>query len=365
MKTTRGAESEAKAEGSNGKRLKVEEAPVGYGYLGAFEFLPQELIVSVLAAVSSSADKPADLFSAMLTYVYRFGLVCVVIFGGDARVLDGIDRRCKKFSKLGKNPLVRKVASAQCVAVRAASWCRDAYHFLCRCGNDGNADANYLLGMIQFYCLGKRPQGWSRMVKAASARHTEALYALAIIRLNDSGVPKEKSDYASGARLCAAAATLGHTGALRELGNCIVHGLGVPQDIVYGCHLTVWANVQELHAKYPAGPELDAALAHVRSGNGPTCLTSNFGCFAAVPSGRYLWSHPANKFLAEWFAAHPLPPPRVQRLLMCSVPTCGRPETRPLEFRRCTVCTIARYCSHTCQALHWRTGHSSECIPMH
>jgi hypothetical protein len=38
--------------------------------MGAFEVLPQELILSVLTALSSAADKPADLFNVMLVYVH-------------------------------------------------------------------------------------------------------------------------------------------------------------------------------------------------------------------------------------------------------------------------------------------------------
>jgi len=54
-------------ERAEGKRPRVEAAqPDGGNQLGDFDVLPQDLVVSILAAVSSSAEKPADLFSAML-----------------------------------------------------------------------------------------------------------------------------------------------------------------------------------------------------------------------------------------------------------------------------------------------------------
>ncbi|AQK70960.1 F-box protein [Zea mays] len=28
-------------------------------------------------------------------------------------------------------------------------------------------------------------------------------------------------------------------------------------------------------------------------------------------------------------------------------------------------CGIARYCSRSCQSLHWRMGHTRECVPTH
>ncbi|XP_062224503.1 F-box protein At1g67340-like [Phragmites australis] len=242
-------------ERSRGKRQRIEQAPASD--LGAFEgaaLLPQELILSVLAAVSASADKPADFFSAMLTYVMRDQSVSyvlyvdrvLVLFGkeNDARVPDGIDhRRCKKFMMLGEHRQVRKVASELCVAVRAAS-----------CGDAGNPDTNYLLSMILFYCLAEGHQGWSRMMKAARSSHAEAIYALAIIRLNGSGgITVDDRGQHAAAHLCKAAANLCHIGALCELGNCVSRCLGVPKNIANGRRLILRANLQELCAKYPPG----------------------------------------------------------------------------------------------------------------
>ncbi|KAJ1279190.1 hypothetical protein BS78_04G136300 [Paspalum vaginatum] len=322
------------------KRPRVEAAAVtGGNEMGAFEVLPQELVMSVLAAVSSRVDKPADLFNAMLV--------------------------CKKFSELGMNPPVLKVASVACLSVRFSKWCAAEERFLLRCGDSGNAEANYLLGMIQFYCLRQRQRGWSRMMMAVRSRHAEATFAVAVIRLNGAGTDFESRDPSAAAHLFALAANRGHVGALRDLAFCISNGLGVPQNPSVGRSLTICANIKELLDRYPEGSELDGALAHIRIGNNPDCcLLSNLGCFAAV-STYHEWPHPANRFLAEWFAAQPQAPPPAPLQLMCSFPTCGRPETRPLEFRRCTMCAIARYCSRMCQSLHWRMGHKQECVPVY
>ncbi|XP_062196435.1 uncharacterized protein LOC133899467 [Phragmites australis] len=144
--------------------------------MGAFEELPLELILSVLAGVLASADKLADLFSTMLTYVY-----C------SRPVLAGA-----RWRRRGAWPC-------------AARWCLAAHDFLRSCGDAGNPDANYLLGMIRFYCLAEGHQGWSRMKKAARSGHAEAIYALAIIRLNGSGgITADDRGQHTAAHLCMA-----------------------------------------------------------------------------------------------------------------------------------------------------------------
>jgi hypothetical protein len=184
------------------------------------------------------------------------------------------------------------------------------------------------------------------MKAAMRSGHAEVTFAAAVIRLNGTGSPAvDDRGPRAAARLFLRAASSGHIGALRDLGFCVSNGLGVPPDPAAGRRLTIWANVQELRDRYPEpGPERDAALAHV--GSAPGCLSTGFGCFAAAPR-RLEWAHPANRFLGEWFAARP-PAPRLR--LLCSLPTCGRPETRRLEFRRCTACGVSRYCSRACQA---------------
>uniref|UniRef100_A0A0E0BJ51 MYND-type domain-containing protein n=1 Tax=Oryza glumipatula TaxID=40148 RepID=A0A0E0BJ51_9ORYZ len=48
-------------------------------------------------------------------------------------------------------------------------------------------------------------------------------------------------------------------------------------------------------------------------------------------------------------------------LRLCSHARCGRRETRRHEFRRCSVCGAASYCSRACQALDWKRAHRAQC----
>uniref|UniRef100_A0A0A9A7G7 MYND-type domain-containing protein n=1 Tax=Arundo donax TaxID=35708 RepID=A0A0A9A7G7_ARUDO len=48
-------------------------------------------------------------------------------------------------------------------------------------------------------------------------------------------------------------------------------------------------------------------------------------------------------------------------LRLCSHARCGRRETRRHEFRRCSVCGSASYCSRSCQALDWKRAHRGQC----
>ncbi|CBK22885.2 uncharacterized protein [Blastocystis hominis] len=47
----------------------------------------------------------------------------------------------------------------------------------------------------------------------------------------------------------------------------------------------------------------------------------------------------------------------------CSNPLCGNTESRPGEFKKCSRCKSACYCSKKCQSAHWKNGHREECKP--
>lgn len=47
--------------------------------------------------------------------------------------------------------------------------------------------------------------------------------------------------------------------------------------------------------------------------------------------------------------------------MQCSNRFCGRRELRDSEFRCCSACTEARYCSRACQAQDWKLGHKRVC----
>lgn len=67
---------------------------------------------------------------------------------------------------------------------------------------------------------------------------------------------------------------------------------------------------------------------------------------------------PQNRFLAIW---HALRGVSEAGLRVCSNALCGRPETRAQEFRCCSACGRAKYCSRACQAQDWKAGHKGLC----
>lgn len=296
MKTRRGVcYSVASEELRRGKRRKVDQ----------FEALPDDLVVSIFAKLSASADSPSDLISLLLV--------------------------CKRFNGLVIDPSVLSVASEKCLRIRAKKWCEPAHRFLRRFVDAGNVEACYILGMIKFYALGNRPTGAALMARAAMRRHAAALYSLAVIQFNGSGGSRHDRDLRAGFALCCRAAACGGLDALRELAYCLQDGYGVKRSIVSGRRLLIVAASLEL--EYHLVP---AAEEHV---------------------------HVANQFLGEWFFTQ-RNTLEEKGLRLCSHEQCGRAETRLHEFRRCSVCGLVNYCSRSCQALHWRKVHKTECMPV-
>ncbi|XP_009412757.2 F-box protein At5g50450 [Musa acuminata AAA Group] len=308
----------------------TEEESVDY-----FDGLPDDIVVSVLSELSSSADRPSDLISALLT--------------------------CKRFHVLGHRPLVLSKAGASCIAVRAKSWCDSAHRFLKRCVDCGNLEASYVLGMIRFYALENRGSGAALMARAAIGSHAAALYSLAIIQFNGSGGSKTDKDLRAGAALCARAAFLGHVDALREIGHCLQDGYGVRRNVTEGRRFLIQANARELAAAVSSWPAWQEQRRQATAAAGitlPGCcpLLSDYGWSLPAPE-----PHPANQFLAEWFGASA--GAAGEGLRLCSHRGCGRPETRRHEFRRCSVCGLVNYCSRACQALDWKLSHKAKCNP--
>ncbi|XP_030961339.1 F-box protein At1g67340 [Quercus robur] len=313
-----------------------------------FDSLPDDLVISILCKLSSSATCPSDFANVLLT--------------------------CRRLNGLGLNSLVLSKTSQKTFAIRAKNWSELAHRFLKLCADAGNVEACYTLGMIRFYCLHNRGSGASLMAKAAISSHAQALYSLAVIQFNGSGGTKNDKDLRAGVALCARAAFLGHIDALRELGHCLQDGYGVRQNITEGRRFLVQANARELAAVFstsanPTRPlftwnplPLPHPHPHPRTvnsggGGGGGCpLLSDFGCNVPAPE-----AHPANRFMSEWFAARAgIPGPGLR---LCSHAGCGRPETRRHEFRRCSVCGTVNYCSRACQALDWKMKHKAECTP--
>ncbi|CAD5197466.1 unnamed protein product [Musa acuminata subsp. malaccensis] len=321
-------------------RVAATELPAKEERVDYFKRLPDDIIVSVLSKLSSSADSPSDLFSSMLT--------------------------CKRFHVLGQHPLVLSMASSRCLAVSAKTWSDSSHGYLKRCVDCGNLDACYMLGMIRFYALEKRGSGASLMARAAIGSNPAALYSLAVIQFNGSGGSKNDKDPRAGVALCARAAFHGHVDALRELGHCLQDGYGVRKNVSEGRRLLVQANARELAAAISFLPAWQkqrrpptAAGVTVAGETLPGCcpLLSDYGWNLPAPE-----PHPANQFLKEWFEARA--GSAAEGLRLCSHRGCGRPETRRHEFRRCSVCGLVNYCSRACQALDWKLSHKAECFPM-
>ncbi|CAM0150172.1 unnamed protein product [Urochloa decumbens] len=293
----------------------------------AFDRLPDDLVLAMLAELVARASNPADLAAAALT--------------------------CRRFRDLAAHPAVLSRASANAVAVRAARWSEAAHRFLRRCAAAGNAHACYLLGMVRFYCLGSRATGAALLARAAAGgvsgdRHAAALYALAVVRFNGSGGGKADKDPRAGVALCARAAWLGHGPALRELGHCLQDGYGARRDAAAGRHLLLHAAARELAAASCA-----ASRCRTRGGR-------------AVHG-----DDAASRFMVEWWALGGAVVTKSAagggscgedaELRLCSQAWCGRRETRRHEFRRCSACGCASYCSRVCQALDWKRKHRGQC----
>ncbi|XP_054787238.1 F-box protein At1g67340 [Prosopis cineraria] len=332
------------------KRLKKspENVVAGGGGCDFFESLPDDLVLSILSKLSSTATCPSDFVSVLVT--------------------------CKRFHGLSLQSQVLSRVSPKGLAVKAKSWSDSAHRFLKQCADAGNVEACYILGMIRFYCLENRGSGASLMAKAAINSHAQALYSLAVVQFNGSGGTKNDKDLRAGVALCARAAFLGHIDALRELGHCLQDGYGVRQNIAEGRRFLVQANARELAAVLSSPAAANSGIPmltwnrhpvphphphpFLRQLTGSGCpLLSDFGCNVPAPE-----SHPANRFMTEWFRERGGSPGSGLRL--CSHVGCGRPETRKHEFRRCSVCGTVNYCSRACQALDWKFRHKAECVPL-
>eukprot|EP00268_Persea_americana_P065795 TRINITY_DN8852_c1_g1_i1.p1 TRINITY_DN8852_c1_g1~~TRINITY_DN8852_c1_g1_i1.p1 ORF type:complete len:405 (+),score=36.77 TRINITY_DN8852_c1_g1_i1:106-1320(+) len=307
-----------------------------------FDALPDDLVVFILSKLSSGAESRSDLANVLMT--------------------------SKRLKELGVHPMVLSKASPKCYMVKAKSWCESAHRFIKLCADAGNIEACYTLGMIRFYCLHNRPSGTLLIAKAAICSYSPALYSLAVIQFNGSGGSTKDKDLQAGVALCARAAFFGHVDALRELGHCLQDGYGVPQNIAEGHRFLVHANARELASVFPkfspppssSSSDPPYELHRYISEQVSSPLLSDFGC--VVPDRE---THPASRFLGEWFEGRWGPRgEHKDGMRLCSQTQCGRPETRPHEFRKCSVCATVSYCSRACQALDWKLRHKTECLPV-
>ncbi|XP_004502371.1 F-box protein At1g67340-like [Cicer arietinum] len=285
---------------SRKKQKTMPEKPPGVSDL--FESLPDDLVLSILGKLSSTANSPSDFITVLIT--------------------------CKRLKSLGLSSIVLSKASNKTLSVKAKNWCDSAHRFLKRCVDAGNTEACYTLGMVRtknkivilvFLPAYKRKIG-----------HIDGLRELGHCLQDGYGV---KQNVIEGRRFLVQANA-------RELAAVLSNGNSKQP-------LLTWS----INPNQPPQPQ-------VRAIAGSGCpLLSDFGCNVPAPE-----AHPASKFMTEWFAIRGGFPGSGMRL--CSHSGCGRPETRKHEFRRCSVCGAVNYCSRACQALDWKFRHKVECAPV-
>eukprot|EP00252_Welwitschia_mirabilis_P027351 TRINITY_DN9365_c0_g1_i2.p1 TRINITY_DN9365_c0_g1~~TRINITY_DN9365_c0_g1_i2.p1 ORF type:complete len:104 (+),score=17.16 TRINITY_DN9365_c0_g1_i2:253-564(+) len=88
----------------------------------AFDFVSDDVLVSVMAKLIASVDNAAQYFSVLLT--------------------------CKRLSLIGRHPDVLAYASTGVLAVNASKWCNEVQRFWERCALSGSSEACYVLGMV-------------------------------------------------------------------------------------------------------------------------------------------------------------------------------------------------------------------------
>ncbi|XP_074587802.1 F-box protein At5g50450-like [Curcuma longa] len=323
------------------KRMRAQVVEESVEKVDLFDSLHDDIIIVILSFLSGSAERPSDLLSVMKT--------------------------CKRMNRLGKDPFVLKKATLESISIEAKNWSQPAHKFLEMCADAGNLEACYLIGMIEFYCLGiskggsdgvmSMRKGLRYLIQATKSGHAPATYSIAVICFNGSALRKSDRHRRMGVALCTHAARLGHVDALRELGHCYLDGYGVPKNVTKGGRLINYAYARELAFA------LDNHVQSVSASNEQSChphkvaddnsFFSDFGGISATPE-----PHPANRFMAEWFK-------RMrglgQHVQVCANSNCCRPEIRRFEFRRCSMCGFVSYCSWACQVFHWNMEHMVSC----
>ncbi|CAI5470700.1 unnamed protein product [Closterium sp. Yama58-4] len=185
------------------------------------ESLPDEVLIKVLAAVNSTASSPLDVVLPSM-----------------------INRRWRRASR-DREALKRACRGG--VAVRARQWCEGAYMFLRRLCENGCLEAAFMLAMILFYCIpGAQFEGGRLLMHSAREGHAASLYTASVLSFNGSALGAQHKDARMGVALCARAAALGHTEAMRELGHCLIDGYGVQRDAQEGWRMLLEAQAAEL-----------------------------------------------------------------------------------------------------------------------
>ncbi|CAI5500489.1 unnamed protein product [Closterium sp. Naga37s-1] len=111
----------------------------------------------------------------------------------------------------------------------------------------------------------------------------------------------------------------------------------------------------------PVGADASETLPHAERPPVAMCTGSSGPhrccCLPHVTLPPSWWHVAVHKFLVDWHALVPLP----EGFRVCCNELCGRSETRKQEFRCCSACGEAKYCSRVCQAVDWKARHKVVC----
>ncbi|KAJ6393162.1 hypothetical protein OIU77_022610 [Salix suchowensis] len=97
------------------------------GETDLFDSLPDDLVISILCKLSSSASCPSDFINVLFT--------------------------CKRLNGLGLHSQVLSKASPKSFVIKAKKWSDSAHRFLKLCADAGNAEACYTLGKTEGVAL--------------------------------------------------------------------------------------------------------------------------------------------------------------------------------------------------------------------
>lgn len=112
-----------------------------------FDGLHDDLVVSILCKLSSSASCPSDFINILLTYV-NFSFFMFFFYSDNEKIIKIFFYRCKRLNRLALQPIVLCKASSKALFVKSKKWSDSAHRFLKQCVAAGNIEACYTLGMV-------------------------------------------------------------------------------------------------------------------------------------------------------------------------------------------------------------------------
>ncbi|GJP35655.1 hypothetical protein CLOM_g20173 [Closterium sp. NIES-68] len=233
------------------KRLRASETKAVAQSSSSLDMIPDDVLSLIATSMASKCASAAEFASVRVS--------------------------CKRFHEVSMFPEVLSALPLSALTCPARAYSASYRAFLRACADARNNEAAFLLGMIEFYCLGDRKEGVKHLVQAAKAGHPGSLHSLAVVHFNGSGGAVPERKLSVGVLLCASAAQQGHVAALRELGHCLQDGYGIKKNVAEGRRLLMEANLREFAASQVLSSEggfpeaeqklrqLDAVIKSVRA----------------------------------------------------------------------------------------------------